>query len=335
MDCSDIRQKLSEHIEGNSSPEQQALVKEHLQSCKQCTLYAAEIQRTLETLKGLEEIEPPAWLTAKVMKKIRAEAPLKKGWRELLFFPLYIKLPIETFAALLITVATIFIYKNMGPELQQMEIQVQTPVMKSIPAEPEKDMQGKVIQKKEMQQPQRLQEEAKQKDSLLSTETRDLAPLKEEKPVGRSAPAPLIAPTMPAPSSSFAPSPALSPAMRQTETGKASGMTARDEMMQKAVPAAPVSELSAEKQAVAQTALTVTVETLDVAKKEIEIYLARVNGEFKTIEQSESHIVISVKLAPTKTAKFLEFVSSLGRIKEDQRFLSMKSGSFTLVIEKQ
>ncbi len=335
MDCSDIRQKLSEHIEGNSSPEQQALVKEHLQSCKQCTLYAAEIQRTLETLKGLEEIEPPAWLTAKVMKKIRAEAPLKKGWRELLFFPLHIKLPIEAFAALLITVATIFIYKNMEPELRQMELQPPAPVMKSMPAEPEKDMQNVVKQKEKTLQTLRLQEEAKQKDSLLNAETRDLALLKEEKPVGRSVQAPAAAPTMPAPSSSFAPSPALSPATRHAETGKASGMALQEQALQRSESAEPRAKLAAKKMADELATFTVMVKTLDSAKKEIESYLARVNGEFRTIEQSEIEIVITVTLDPEKTAKFLEFVSSLGRIKEDQRFLSMKSGSFTLVIEKQ
>jgi hypothetical protein len=106
------------------------------------------MKKTIETLQGLEEIEPPAWLTAKVMKKIRAEAQPKRGWRERLFFPLHIKLPLEAFAALLITVAAIFIYKNMGTELQQMEVQPQAPVMKIMPAEAEKEIQKPKMQKK-------------------------------------------------------------------------------------------------------------------------------------------------------------------------------------------
>ncbi|MDP2158020.1 MAG: DUF2275 domain-containing protein, partial [Nitrospirota bacterium] len=113
MDCSDAKKIIQEHIEGKSPQEQQALVKEHLQSCEKCMLYATELKKTVETLHGLDEIEPPAWLTVKVMKKIREEGSSRKRWIERLFFPLHIKIPIEALATLLITVAAIFIFKNM------------------------------------------------------------------------------------------------------------------------------------------------------------------------------------------------------------------------------
>ena len=331
MDCSEVRKILYEHIEGSSDPGQQVLIEEHLHSCEPCRQSSAKIKKTIETLQGLDEVEPPAWLTAKVMKKIRAEALPRKGWRETLFFPLHIKLPIEAFAALLITVAAIFIYKNMGPELQQMEVQPPAPAKRSILAEPEKE-----TQKEEMPnnivQPRRLQKAAKQKDSFTDNRAQEMTKYKEEKRPEHILPSPA---SSPAPASSTIPSPAPPSAVRQTETGKASGMAARDEMMQRAVPAAPVSELPAEKKAVAPAALTVTVKTLDAAKKEIETYLARVNGEFRTIEQSDSHIVITVTLDPAKTAKFLEFLSSIGRIKEQHQVVSLKSGLFKLIIETQ
>jgi hypothetical protein len=329
MDCSNVRKILPEHIEGNSPPEQRAMIEEHLQSCGQCMLYAAEMKKTIETLQGLEEIEPPAWLTAKVMNKIRTEAMPKKGWRERLFFPLHIKLPLEAFAALLITVAAIFIYKNMGPELQQMELQPQAPVMKSMPAEPEKEMQ-----KKEMQPPQRLQEEAKHKDSFAGNESREITTFKEKKSLEQTHTAPAISP-IPAPASSSAPAPAPSSAMRQIETGKASGMAARDEVMQRAAPAAPRSELSAENKAEILATVTLTVKALDAANKEIEAYISRIGGELKTLEQSESRIIITVKLDPAKTKKFFAHLNSLGTIKEDHHALSMQSGLFKLIVEKQ
>lgn len=329
MDCSDIRNKLSEHIEGNSPPSQQALIEEHLQSCKQCMLYAAELKKTIKTLKGLDEIEPPAWLTAKVMKKIREEASPRKSWIEKLFYPLHVKLPIEALATLLITVAAIFIFKNMGSELQQMEVQSQAPAMKSMPAEQKKEMQ-----RQETKQPQRLREEAKQKNYSSATDTRELTTLKEERPAEQHAP-PQVTSPVPAPASSFAPSPGPSSAMRQLEAGKASGMAARDEVIQRYAPATPDSELSAEKKAADLAALTLSVKALDAARREIETYLAKNNGEMKIIEQSESRIILEVKLDPAKTDKFLTHLDSIGKIKEDHRVLSLQSILFKLIIDKQ
>jgi hypothetical protein len=322
MDCRDIRKKLSDGSGGPVPPDDKVLIDRHLRDCVACTEYAAEIRKTIETLQGLDEIEPPAWLTEKVMKKIRTEVLPKKSWLERLFFPLHIKLPLEAFAALLITVAAIFIYKNMGPELEQMKVQPQAPETRSIPAEQEKE-----ILKKEIQQPQRLREEAKYKDSSVSTESQEMTTFKEEKRLEQK--------MAPAPASSAAPSSVPSSATRQIETGKASGMAARDEMMQRAAPAAPRSELSAENKAEILATVTVTVKVLDSAKKEIETYIARSGGELKTIEQSESRIIITVKLDPAKTNKFVAHLGNLGTIKENLQAVSMQSGSFKLVIEKQ
>lgn len=318
MDCSDIRRKLSDISGGLASLDDKVLIDQHLRDCRECAEYAGEIKKTIRILRDLEEVEPPAGLTRKVMEKIRVQAQPRKDWIRRLFFPLHIKLPLEAFAALMITVAAILIFKNMGPELQQMEVQPQAPVMKSMPAEPERE-----IQKKELQQPQRLQEKAKYKDSFAGIETRELTTQKEERPVEQPTPAPAV---------SFAPSPAPSSAMRQTETGKASGMPARDEVMQRA---APVSELSAEKKTDGLITLTVTVKALDTAKNEIDTYLARSGGELKTLEQSEVRIIVTVKLDPSKIPNFLAHIGSLGKIKEDRQALSLQSGLFKLIIEKQ
>ncbi len=336
MDCSNVRKILQEHIEGNGPQEQQTLVKEHLQSCEQCRLYASELMKTVETLQCLDQVEPPAWLTAKVMKKIREEDSSRKRWIERLFFPLHIKIPIEVFATLLITVAAIFVFNNMGPEIQMVGVQPQAPAMKSMPAESEKELQIPKIQKQETKQPQRLGEEAKHKDSTLNAKTRSLTTLKEERPVAqreRSASPPAAPPMPPAPASSFAPSPV--PGTHQHETGKSAGLATRDEMLQKSAPTEPLYKLQAEKKAAGLTTFTLTVKALDAARKEIETYLARNNGEMKTIEQSESRIIITIKLDPAKIDKLLSHLGNLGTMKEDPQALSLQSALFKLVIEKQ
>jgi len=319
MDCREAKQILPQHIEDNSPPGQKALIEEHLQSCKQCRLYAAELRKTLETLQGLEEVEPPAWLTNRVMQKIREEAPSRKRWIERLFFPLHIKLPIEAIATLLITVAAIIIYRNIGPGLRQIEVKSQAPVTKSMPAESDTE-----IQKQEAKLTQRPREEAKQKDNSSAIEPRELKPLKEDKFVEQPTQSPAT-PPVPAPSS----------AMRQLEAGKAPGMTAQDETIQRYAPAAPSSELAAEKKVQVFTTLTLRVKAVDAAKKDIATYLADNNGEMKPIEQSESRIIIEVKLDPSKTKKFLAHLDSMGKIKEDRQALSQQIGLFKLIIDKQ
>ncbi len=338
MNCSDARKIIQAQIEGRIPGDQQALIEGHLQSCEQCRLYAAELKKTIETLQGLEELKPPTGLTARVMKKIREEALPRKSWIERLFYPLHIKLPIEVMATLLITVAAILVYKNMGPELRQMDVQVQpqAPATRTMPAEP-----GKEIQMKGTSQSERRREEAKQMDEakpaerVFNTEAHDSASLREEKPVSRSAPAPAVAPTMPAPSSSFAPSPALAPAARQAETGKASGMAVREEAVRETAPAAPQAKLAAKKMADELTVLTVLVKVPETARKEIDAYLARNGGELKVLEQTESRIVVTIRLDPMRTGKFFDHLRSLGRIKEDKKDLTAESEVFRLVIEKE
>lgn len=334
MDCRDIRKKLSDSSGGPLPPDDNAAIDRHLRECRECTEFAAEIKKTVETLRALEELEPPAWLTAKVMKRISSEARPGKHWIERLFFPLHIKLPLEAFAALLITVAAIFIFRNMEPELQQLPVQSHAPAIRSMPAEPEKELRTQKIRKKEMEQPQRFAEETKQKDNVAGIETREMTIRKEHKPVERSAPAP-VTPTMPAPTSSFAPSPALSPVLRQAETGKASGMAARDEGMQRAAPAAPVSEFMTAKKAVGLPTLTLTVKALDTAIKEIGTYIIKNKATVETVEQSESRIVLTVTLDPEKTGKFIEQISTIGTLKEDHQASLYQSSSFKLIIEKQ
>lgn len=336
MNCNDIRKLMQAQIEGLLPSDQRALVEGHLRSCEQCRLYASELKRTIETLRGLDEIEPPADLTAKVMRKIRADAPPQKSWIERLFFPLHIKLPVEAMATLLLTVAAILVYKNMTPELRQMDVQVQpqAPATKTMPAEPEKEIEMKeTSQPKQQYEEPRQKEEARPADSAFKMETHDNAYIKEEKPVGQSAPA--VAPTMPAPSSSFAPSPALAPAARQAETGKASGMAVREEAVREAAPAAARAKLAAKKAADELAAFTIMVKAPDTARNEVDAYLARNGGELKVLEQTESRIIMTVKLDPAKTGKFLALLRSLGRIKEDKKDLAAESGFFRLVIEKE
>lgn len=136
MECNKIQEKLSEYIDGILTPDEKVFVEEHLKSCQRCRESLADLRKTIEHVKNLEEIEPPAWLTQKVMTRVRAEAESKKGILHKLFYPLHIKVPIGAVATIAIT--TIYIFRAIQPEMRlaktpSEEIISQIP---SVPAKP-------------------------------------------------------------------------------------------------------------------------------------------------------------------------------------------------------
>ena len=118
MQCNDIQEKLSVYIEGDISSEERMLIDEHLKSCQQCNETIAEMKKTTEYVRNLGDIEPPIWLTQKIMTKIRSEADKEKSIWQKLFHPLHIKLPVEAAVAVLLAVTTIYIFKTMQPEMK-------------------------------------------------------------------------------------------------------------------------------------------------------------------------------------------------------------------------
>ena len=115
MEHNDIRHKLSEYIDGSITDQERTEIEEHLKTCQQCTDALQELRKTIEHIKTVEEIDPPAWMTQKIMAKVRAEAGEKKSLFQRLFYPLRVKIPIQAIAVLFLTVTGFYIYQNMQP----------------------------------------------------------------------------------------------------------------------------------------------------------------------------------------------------------------------------
>jgi hypothetical protein len=118
MECSNIQEKLSVYIGDIISAEEKAFIDEHLKSCERCSESLSDLKKTIEYVKNLEEIEPPSWLTQKVMARVRTEAKQKRGIIQRLFYPLHIKLPIEVAATIAIAITTIYVFKTIQPEIK-------------------------------------------------------------------------------------------------------------------------------------------------------------------------------------------------------------------------
>ena len=121
MECEGLKERFSVYLDGILPAEERTLLEEHLKSCEKCRESLADLRKTVGHVRDLEDIEPPLWLTGKVMAKIRAEAELKKGIIERLFYPLSLKLPIQAVATVLIVATALYVFRIMEPEVKITE----------------------------------------------------------------------------------------------------------------------------------------------------------------------------------------------------------------------
>jgi hypothetical protein len=118
MECGKIQGMLTAYLEEAVTPEEGLLVQDHLSSCEKCRCAADDLKKTGVLLKNLEEIEPPPWLTQKIMARVRDEAEHKSGVLKWLFYPLHVKLPLQGVAAILIVGLAAFLYRAIVPQFE-------------------------------------------------------------------------------------------------------------------------------------------------------------------------------------------------------------------------
>lgn len=128
MNCNEVKEKLSEYLDGMIPLNDVELFKEHLSICQHCRKELEDFQKTVLILKGLDKIEPPPWFKQKILTQIRREEEVKKQIFRKLFYPLHLKIPIEAFATILIAIVAIYILKIIEPEVKQIGPHSSAPV---------------------------------------------------------------------------------------------------------------------------------------------------------------------------------------------------------------
>jgi hypothetical protein len=118
MDHTAIKTMLSAYLENAVSPQEKAKVEEHLAACPECRLSLTEMMATRQHIRSLGEIEPPPWLTGKIMARVREEGESKRSILGWLFFPLHKKLPIGAVGLIFLTVMVYYIIRELQPELK-------------------------------------------------------------------------------------------------------------------------------------------------------------------------------------------------------------------------
>ena len=330
MNCQDIQQKLSAYAEGIVSPEEKILIEEHLKSCLKCQESLADLRKTIDYVHRLEDVEPPTWLTQKVMAKIKAEAQPKKGIFQKLFYPLHIKLPIEAVAVIFIAVTALYIFKSIQPEIKlaQAPSEHETVIARSTSkvddgaiskekiAPPQTRNDGKKLlpsppplEKGHMARSQRLIE------GKGGFETEYSVPFKKPAPMDKLEEAPQ----------------APAQIAKQDEVRPSAGAVAKEEAKTEALSRASKAKVSDETREV--VIVTVLVKDIKTARTEIEKALTHLGGNITKIASLENKEIVTTDIDSQKFKEFIASLKSIGDVKEKEVDLGIHEGTLEIMIE--
>lgn len=135
MECFTLKEKLADYIDGNLSDKEKLLADDHLASCRKCQLSLSELDKTVRLLKGLDEKNPPPWLTRQIMSKVTG-TETRQGLFSRLFHPIHIKLPLQAAGAVLIAITAFYIFKTMPQETGTYQmLSEEVPSERSVPGQ--------------------------------------------------------------------------------------------------------------------------------------------------------------------------------------------------------
>ncbi len=349
MECKGIREKLSAYLEGTLPSEEKRFIEEHLNSCPQCSTTLEDLKKTGEFVRNLEEVGPPAWMTQKIMARVRAEQDKKRGIFQKLFYPLHIKVPIEALATVLIAVVAVYVFRAVEPEMKSMPVPpavgpiitreeapkpsrepgaaaLAPPAKEEIKEQPGKD-KGTVAPGAPAPAAGARQEE---KLSLSRPAEEPLAGKKKEAVAERKEELVRAAGVLKKQESSELKA-APQPALQERESPALSDL-ARDTRERKKLAAAPKAmETAAIKPEPVE--VSVTVKDVRVASSEVETFLGQAGARNIKKESHEGREVLTAELKAQSVREFLEKLKAAGEVKEKVVSSDIAEGNIAIRVE--
>ena len=308
MECSSVQGKLSVYIEGMISPEERKLIDEHISSCSKCKEALYDLKKTLDYVHNLGDVEPPAWLTQKVMARVHLDAEPKKGIVQKLFYPLYIKLPIEAVAVVLIAVTALYIFKTIQPEIKPAKVPSDE-ITTQIPSQEKEKFSTVVESKKNLILPSPPLEKG-------GFEAEQAIPSKKPGVTDKSTEAPQA--------------PAL--LSKQDKAMPSAGVIAKEEAKSEVLGRSPKAKsLSETKEDI--LSFTIHVRDIDTALKEIEKSLIQHGAEIVKIEHLEDKDMFTAKIDSQKLKQLITGFKDIGEVKEKDMDLGFTEGIIEICIE--
>lgn len=122
MTCEDREKKLPAYLEGELPPGELEEIETHLLSCETCRRTFEHLKATDHLVRSLAEVETPPWLKQQIMTRVREVHAQKKGFWHKFFFPLHVKIPVQAFAVIVITVLAFYVYRQDEPQMRMTGI---------------------------------------------------------------------------------------------------------------------------------------------------------------------------------------------------------------------
>lgn len=337
MEHNDLRHKLSEYIDGSVTAREKTEMDEHLRTCTACSDAVREFRKTIEHIRTVEEIEPPAWMTQKIMAKVRAETGEKKGFFHRFFFPLRVKLPIQAVAVLFLAITAYTINQNIQRTREVSETQPQgfTARQEAPPTGTEKDKLDKADAPASgsMQVPQ--SPEYKALDMKLEYE-KPAPPVLKERAATTPAPASAKPAEQPARITQDAAiekrfaapesgAPAVAPSAGKTPQA---GATQGSAASQRKLKAAMADDRSG-----STIAYTITVKDLEIAAGETESAIKRLDGTIVNKELLGARKIYSITLNVQRVSDLSNELRSIGIVTEKAPLGELREGQVTFSME--
>jgi anti-sigma factor RsiW len=301
MKCHSIGEKLSAYIENHLSSEERVQREEHLGTCRHCRASLEDLKKTMEFTREIEEVEPPPWLTQKVMNKIREERQ-KKGILQRLFSPLHIKVPLEAAAMIAIVVVAVYVYKNLQPE----------GMLKEKPADP-------VLSQEEEQRGER-------EDQLfIFKEEQPAAPEPVKKQVSEQEAGIVSGEIAPPAEKDDVAAPQRAPGVSYR------GMDS--EMMEKKSKSVPEEETAYVKEKKETAFFTIHVEDTERALKDLDKIFKAFDMRYVDKESLEGKDIIAAEVESQYLNDLNEKLKTIGRIEEKKEMLQHPVGKVQVRIE--
>ena len=320
MEHNDARHKLSEYIDGSITAEERAAIEGHLKACPACSDALRELQKTVEHIKSVEEVEPPAWMTQKIMAKVQAAEEERKGLFRRLFYPLSVKLPVQAVAVLFLAVTALYIYQNIHPSAKYAE----SPPEKLGEAKPASPMLSPAPEPRIRHEPAARSDKVPQSPEYkaldMKQEYEKPAPPVPMDKMEESGPAPAKPAEQPLPAkqeeaagkSTVAPQAEAPAAMQRQASGTALGQESKlksDAGAQRALKAMSLDKTG--------PVISVMVKDIEAAAREIERDIKLLGGSITTKENLEAKKVFRVSIDVQKLQDFRNKLKLIGEVKDD------------------
>ncbi|MBW2206153.1 MAG: zf-HC2 domain-containing protein [Deltaproteobacteria bacterium] len=127
MECSKVKELLSEYLDGMLDEEASARVQAHLSECADCRDEHASLKALVHELGAMEAVTPPVDFLARLHERMEEPSWFSKLMHTL-FVPLRFKIPLE-FAAVALAVMIIFSMLNVPFDVRKASMSPEKPMI--------------------------------------------------------------------------------------------------------------------------------------------------------------------------------------------------------------